>query len=220
MRLKILLFFSVIISCSFNQKTQLYETIESRAADLLISLSIKDSSYKFEIENLKSSLYQNVNSEVLEKTYLTSLNEYDSLRDHFSEFEKEINKISLDSALVLFNQWYLHFNSVFYNYAEKKFFSSQKIKILLFSTSMSCYCTLEMCKNQLIDILKLVRSSNSEYDYLAIDAYAKDDLPIKYETLFTPSVIVFNGNNEVIHKIAYDEEMINKLSVFLNEYKN
>lgn len=75
------------------------------------------------------------------------------LKNHFSEFEIEANKISLDSALFLFNQWYLHFNNVFYNYAVNKFFSSQKTKILLFSTSMSCYCTLEMCKNQLIDIL-------------------------------------------------------------------
>jgi len=77
-----------------------------------------------------------------------------------------------------------------------------------------------MCKDQLIDIIKLVRSSNGEYEYLAIDAYKKDDLPIKYETLFIPSVIIFNGNNEIIHKIVYDEEMINKLSAFLNGNKN
>ncbi|OIP62346.1 MAG: hypothetical protein AUK34_03425 [Ignavibacteria bacterium CG2_30_36_16] len=210
----------ILLLCSLNTLGQVYEPIEKEAADLFISLSNNEAGYRKDFEELKAVLMKDIENEDLKRTYLTSIAAYDSLIDHFKSFEMELENISIDSTLFLLNQWYLHFSNVFYNYAEKQFFPSQKIKILLFSTSMSCYCTLKMCKNQLIDIIKLVRSNNGEYDYLTIDAYEKDDLPIKYETLFTPSVIVFNGSNEVIHKIQYDEEMINKLSAFLNDNKN
>ena len=54
---------------------------------------------------------------------------FDSLKNHFNEYESTIKNISKDSALVLFNQWYLHFSNTFYNYADEKFFSSNKTKI-------------------------------------------------------------------------------------------
>ena len=216
MQLKILFFFSIIIFSSSVLNAQLYETIEKNSADLLILLSNKDSSYKKDLENLKSLLLQDVNSDELEKTYLTSLSEYDSLKNHLSEFETELKNISLDSALVLFNQWYLHLSNVFYNYAENKFFSSDKTKIILFSTSMSCYCTLEMCKNQTTDILRFVNENNGEYDYWIIDSYEHNDLQIKYETYFAPSVLVLDKNNEMLHKIEYEAELNDKLVEFFN----
>lgn len=209
----------LIVICRLEY-AQTYETLEQKSADILLLLSSKDSSVYGSIEKL---------GEFFDKIFLlakfdsSNLNQYEtylSLKDSFEEFYLLHKDISFDSALVLFNHCYLKLSNYYYEQAVKKFFSSPKTKILLFSTSMSCHCTLEMCKNQLIDIIKLVRASNCEYDYLVIDAYEKDELPFKYETLFTPSVIVFNGNNEVIHKIQYDEEMIIQLSDFLTIKSN
>ncbi|MFZ1798866.1 MAG: hypothetical protein WAU24_03300, partial [Chitinophagaceae bacterium] len=120
-------------------------------------------------------------------------------------------------ALVLFNQWYLDLSNTFYNYADEKFFSSNKVKILFFSASMSCQCTLEMCKKQTIEILTLVKEKN--LDYWIVDSYEHNDLQIKYETFFAPSLIVFDSDNKVLHKIEYDEKMLEHLTMFLNGYK-
>jgi len=209
---KLFLIFLLLISS--NGFAQLYESIETEAANLLLDLS----SHKFlsskDFEGLKVILKDAVSSNDLETKYQVSLQDVDSLREHFQLFLSELDKISTDSALVLFNQWYLHFSSTFYNYADEKFFSSNKTKILFFSASMSCRCTLEMCKKQTIEILNLAREK--KLDYWIVDSYEHNDLQIKYETFFAPSLIVFDSNNKVLHKIEYDEKMITLLTNFLN----
>ena len=79
---------------------------------------------------------------------------------------------------------------------------------------MSCQCTLEMCKKQTIEILNLAKENN--LDYWIIDSYEHNELQIKYETLFAPSLIIFDGKNKVLYKIEYQENMIEKLTDYLN----
>ena len=216
MHLKSRLVGIVILSCSITVSGQVYESINKEAADLFISLSNKDAGYREEIEELKSVLLVDAKNQELELNYFTSIVSYDSLKDHFKSFEKELENIPLDSALVLFNQWYLHLSNTFYNYAEDKFFSSNKTKILFFSTSMSCYCTLEMSKNQTVDIIKFIKENNDEYDYWVVDSFEHNELQIEYMTLFAPSVIVFDSDNEVLYKIEFEEKMLEQLIVFIN----
>ena len=131
---------------------------------------------------LKDLLSQKYDKVELETKYQILQNDFDSLKNHFNEYEYSIKNISSDSALVLFNYWYLHFSNTFYNYADEKFFSSNKTKILFFSASMSCQCTLEMCRKQTIEILKLANENN--LDYWIVDSYEHNELQIKYETFF------------------------------------
>lgn len=182
---------------------QLYESLENEAVDVLLSLAAGTSVSKNEIVNLKEFLHS-------DPSVIS-----DSLINHLIKFETELTNVSTDSALVLFNQWYLHLSNAFYEYNKTKFFSSNKIKILLFSTSMSCYCTLEMAKNQTVDFIKFVKENYDEYDYWIVDSFEHNELQIEYMTLFAPAVIVFDGKNELIFKIEYDEEMISKLKHYI-----
>lgn len=215
MRIKILFLSFFAFNISFLN-AQIYETLESNAADLLISLSEHNPNYAKDIETLKSNLFLDVSADELEKNFLTTITEFDNLKNHFIEFENELKNISLDSALVLFNYWYLQLSNTFYNYSEEKFFTSTKTKFILFSVSLSCYCTLEMSRKQTVDLLKFIRDNNQQYDYWIVDSYWYNDLQIKYETLFAPAVIVFNENNEVIYKIEYEEKMVEQLTALLN----
>ena len=139
----------------------------------------------------------------------------DSLIFHLSEFKSQIRKITLDSAFVLFNDWFLHLQNVFYKYEKGKYLSSGRPKIILFSTSMSCYCTLKMSREQTADILKLMAENRDGYDCWVIDSYWNNELQIEYNTFFSPSVIILNGKNNLIRTIEYDEEMISRLRVYL-----
>jgi hypothetical protein len=194
---------SIIILCSVFTVAQIAESLEKEAADILVSLSVGTSISTDDFANL---------NEILRSDSTASM---DSLSKHLNQFESELNKISIDSAFVLFNQWYLHLNNVFYDYNKEKFFSSDKTKILLFSTSMSCYCTLEMCKNQTVELLKFIHENNYGYDYWVVDSYWYNELQIKYETFFAPSVIVFGSDNQLLHKIEYEKKMISLLSYYL-----
>ncbi|PJA96616.1 MAG: hypothetical protein CO129_05625 [Ignavibacteriales bacterium CG_4_9_14_3_um_filter_34_10] len=209
---KLFLIFLLLISS--NGFAQLYESIETEAANLLLDLSNHKSLSSTDFEGLKVILKNADSSNELEIKYQVNLQEVDSLQNHLQLFLSEFEKISSDSALVLFNKWYLHFSNTFYNYADEEFFSSNKTKILFFSTSMSCYCTLEMCKKKTIGILNLAKEKN--LDYWIVDSYEHNDLQIKYETFFAPSLIVFDSNNNVLYKIEYDEKMITLLTALLN----
>ena len=210
-----LILFSVFLSVNVYAQNLL--AIERQAAEIFLLLSGNHQLPSDEINNLKSILNYSSIREELEEKYKISKERYDKLKIRLDCFESEMNRVSADSALVLFNIWYLNYCNTFYEYLTEHFFSSPKTKILFFSTSMSCHCTLEMCKNQLIDILKFIKEN--EYDYLVVDSYEDDELQIKYETLFAPSVIVLGSKNEVLHKIEYDEKMIDKLKTFLKGEK-
>jgi len=142
---------------------------------------------------------------------------FDSLRTHLLGFDKDRTSIDADSSLVLFTDWYLHLHRTFYAYNKKNFFNSSKTKILFFTTSISCRCTMEMCRNQLIEILSLKNENRDAYSFLVVDSYWNNDLQIKYETYFAPSVLVFNSSNELLSLIEYDEKMSEKLNYTLKK---
>jgi hypothetical protein len=200
----------VFFAVSINIYSQVYESIEKTAVQYFVNLSTKDSKSDDDLLKLIEMLFRNYDKADLESKYEVSINNFDSLKNNFNKYESTIKNISKDSALVLFNQWYLHLSNTFYKYANEKFFSSSKTKILFFSASMSCYCTLEMCKKQTIEIFNLTKEEN--LDYWIVDSYEHNDLQIKYETLFAPSVILFDKSNNVLNKIEYDENLLPKLS--------
>ncbi|MBP1683389.1 MAG: hypothetical protein H6Q27_953 [Ignavibacteriaceae bacterium] len=199
---------------------QFFESVEKETERILISLSGGDSLKSSELTELKNLLTTYVEKNSSESNLDVNQRSIDSLTNHFTEFESESQNISTDSAFVLFNDWYLHFQNIFYEYSKEKFFSSPKQKILFFSTSMSCYCTLKMTREQTVELLKYVAGNNDKYDYWIIDSYWYNELQIEYETLFAPAVIVFNGSNEVLYKIEYEEKMIAQLTDYFNNNSN
>lgn len=208
---------AIFLIFTTNSYSQIYETLKNSADEYIISLSQNSTSSKDEFKKLKQNLFNEVNENLLSE-YQTTPALFDSLRNSFLEYEKIVERISSDSALVLFNQSYLQFCNTFYNYAEEKFFSSNKVKLLLFSASVSCACTLEMCRNQTVEIIRFAKENG--YEYWIVDSYENNQLQLEYETLFAPSVIVFDENNNVLSKIEYDKKMITKLSEFLVNHRN
>ena len=200
--------------------TRYFESVEKEAERILILLSDSISINSTELNDLKNLLSSDIDKDFSDLTSVSSQQSIDSLVNHLSEFESELKNISTDSAFVLFNDWFLHFQNIFYEYSNKKFFSSPRTKILFFSTSMSCYCTLKMSRNQTVELLKFIAENGNSYDYWIIDSYWHNELQIDYETLFAPSVLVFDGNNQVMHKIEYDEKMLSLLNDFLIITKN
>lgn len=187
-----------------------------KAEAILLTLADNNIFPEKDFSELKNLLFTE-NSEDLVTKYHSACSSLDSLRTHLLGFENEKANVTADSALTLFVNWYLHLQRTFYNYNKENFFNSTKTKILFFSTSMSCHCTLEMCKKQLVEILKLKNESNDDYSFLVVDSYWNNDLQLKYEAFFAPSALVFNQSNEVFLKIEYEEKMIEQLIAFLSE---
>ena len=210
----------IILLVSSGIANAQFEMIEKEAERILISLSDGNSIHPTDLTELKNLLSSDIDRDVSSLTPAYNKQNIDSLKNHLIEFESELKNISTDSAFVLFNDWYLHCQNIFYDYSKQKFFASSKEKILCFSTSMSCYCTLKMSREQTVELLKFVGENSDKYDYWVIDSYWFNELQIEHLTLFAPSVIVFNGNNEVLYKIEYEEKMIAQLTDYFNNNRH
>jgi hypothetical protein len=210
--------FLIIITCI--TRAQHYESVEKEAEKILISLSEGDSLNPSNLNALKNILSFEIDDKVTKSYPKINQRSIDSLSNHFAEFESELKNISTDSAFVIFNDWYLHLQNIFYDYSKQKFFLSPKDKILFFSTSMSCYCTLKMSRIQTAEFLKFLSKDPDKYDYWVIDSYWFNELQIKYETLFAPSVLVFDDSNQLLYKIEYDEKMLTQLTGYIDKVKN
>ncbi len=216
---KIKISFLLVLFYSGLINAQLVESLEKEAVDIMLSLSVGNSLLPQDLSTIKELLSSDFNEYKTSGKPADSFNK-ENLSKHLSEFESELNNISTDSALVLFNQWYLRLSNTFYEYNKEKFFSSTNKKIILFSTSMSCYCTLEMAKNQTVDLLNFIRANDEAYHYWIIDSFEYNELQIEYLTLFAPSVIVFDEHNEVLYKIEYEDKMIAQLTDYFKYNKH
>ena len=97
--------------------------INKAAVDVFLSFDEDKSLPVTELKSLNSILNSEVDNIEFVKEYSTAKAAYDSLKNHFKEFESECKNISSDSGLFLFNQWYLYFSNTFYDYFKQKFFS-------------------------------------------------------------------------------------------------
>ena len=220
MLIKITLQIIILTFSASIVNAQYFESVEKEAERILITLSDGDSLNPSDLAELKNLLSYEIGTEESESFHSVNQKTIDSLKNHLNEFESEAKNIPTDSAFVIFNDWYLHFQNIFYEYSKEKFFSSPKQKILFFSTSMSCYCTLKMSRIQTVELLKYVTENSDKYDYWIIDSFWYNELQIEHLTLFAPSVIVFNANNEVLYKIEYEEKMLAQLTDYFNNYKH
>jgi hypothetical protein len=220
MLIKITLQIIILALSASIVNAQYFGSVEKEAERILISLSDGDSLNPSDLTELKNLLSSEIGTEESESFPDINQRSIDSLENHLNKFESVSKNIPTDSAFVLFNDWYLHLQNIFYDYSKQKFFSSPKQKILLFSTSMSCYCTLKMSRIQTVELLKFINDNSDNYKYWVIDSYWYNELQIEYETLFAPSVIVFNGSNEVLYKIEYEDKMITQLTDYFNSNRD
>lgn len=207
----------ILVIISSTNFAQLYEHSEKEATDILISLSQGKPTTSVNLEKLTQSFNSYLKSQKPPNPHSVPSQELESLKQSLEEFESVSKDLSPDSALVLFHQWYLHFQTIFYEYSSAKFFSARNTKILFFSTSLSCHCTLEMCRNQVIDILQFLNENNQPYDYWVVDSFAHPELAARYHALFLPAVIIFNDQNKVLYKIEYEENMLVDLTKYLSD---
>lgn len=188
---------------------QSYSSIKEKAGDYFLSLSRYEPSAEEKLTGLSAHL-RGLSAAEDENQILDSL-----IRD-LETYQTTSKMITTDSSLVLFNLWYLKFSAMFYQAGYDEFFNHRGIKIIFFSASLSCPCTMEMARKQSLDIIDFGRR-HSMY-YWIIDSYDNCDLQIFYDALFTPTVLIFDGDNRLMHKIVYDENMKTLLEEYITSH--
>ena len=166
-----------------------------------------------ELGKLLNVLHQ---EEKLRKIISVNKNSIVRLTDSYKAFENSFErKLKVDSLKNVFRNINNEFNSLFGNYFLDELRNSPKHKVIIFSTSMSCECTLEMCYRQECEIQKLHEENPGSFDYAVVDSYSNYDLQNEYEVGFIPAVILFDSNNKEIKRFLRSEYLYNELNTVL-----
>lgn len=157
------------------------------------------------LENLLNSFYAD---EVPKFETSEIITEFDIFLDSLNQVE------NIDSLKKTFRAVNNKFNALSYNYFYEKAVNSSKQKILVFSTSMSCECTLEMCYQQETEVQKFCKENN--YDYAVIDTWEDFEIQQKYNIGFVPTIIFLDSNNTEIKRFTRVENLYPQLSSLVN----
>jgi|GEM_PF-3105105 hypothetical protein len=134
----------------------------------------------------------------------------------FQEFENYYqSKPEVDSLKKVFRNINNEFNSLFGNHFLEELKKSSKKKIIVFSTSMSCECTLEMCYKQEAEIQKLLKENPVMFDYAVVDCFTNFDLQSKYDVGFIPVVLVLDKSGKEVKRFVREENLYSEIKKYL-----
>lgn len=192
---------------------------ETRTKIAGINLSFLENKYPeiISISELGKLLYTLNQGKELPKIIHTNMSGVARLIDSYNSFEKFFrSKPEVDTLKKVFRVVNNEFNSLFGNYFFNELKNSSKRKVIIFSTSMSCECTFEMCYQQECEIQNLLKKNPDLFDYAVVNSYSNYNLQNKYEIGFIPTIILFDSNNKEIKRFVRRENLYNELCSTLN----
>lgn len=207
MRLLISILTIIFLSVNYNSAKDIKKTRDV-IAEINISFLEKRYPNEFLVLELKGVLKELIGAD----------SKIERLIDSFNEFEKILEtKPEVDTLKKIFRTVNNEFNSLFGEYFYDEIIGSPGKKIIIFSTSMSCECTLEMCYQQESEIQQLKKENPDLFDYAVLDCYTNFDLPTKYEVGFIPVVLVSDKNGKELKRFVREENVYSELNKYLLE---
>lgn len=175
-----------------------------------------DESFIVELGNLFKELQNQTDADITKKTRKEYINRIEQLIKSIHtlhDFVLENSKV--DTLKKLFRTVNNEFNTIFGNYYLEALNNSNRQKIIIFSTSMSCECTLEMCYNQEAIIQKLQKENPELFDYAVIDTWTDSEIQNKYNVGFIPTIILTDNKDKELKRFIRNENLYEDIKLFL-----
>jgi len=215
---------STILICTSLIKTEpsadLLQKTREKIAQINISFLENNTPDKSVINELEKLLSELKDDEILPNSIVAGKgykNKTHQLIESFKTFEKFLqSNPEVDTMKKIFRIVNNEFNSLLGNYFLDELKKSSKRKIIIFSTSVSCECTLEMCYQQECEIQELQKRNPGIFDYAVVDCFANFDLQSKYEIGFIPTVIIMDSENNEVKRFVREEKRNEIVNYVLN----
>jgi hypothetical protein len=212
----VLIFISIIKT---EASADLIKETREKIAQINISLLRNIEPDKSSVSELEKQLSELKNKIILTNAIIDSTerkNKAEQLIKSFKAFQKFLrSKQKVDTLKKVFRVVNNEFNSLFGNYLLNELINSTKKKIIIFSTSMSCECTLEMCYKQEAEIQKIQKENSDLFDYAVVDCFTNFNLQSKYEIGFIPVALVLDENGKEVKRFVREENLQSELSKYL-----
>lgn len=170
-----------------------------------INSYLPDENKLAELENQLKNFYTDEEPK-FETSAITT--EFEIFLDSLNQAEK------VDSLKKVFRTVNNKFNSLSYKHFYEKLVNSSKQKILVFSTSISCECTLEMCYQQEAEVQNFCKENN--FEFAVIDTWEDFKIQQKFKVGFVPTVILLDPDNNELKRFTRMENLYPQLSSLVN----
>jgi hypothetical protein len=215
----ILIFTSLIKT---EPSTDLIRKMREKIARINISFLENDYPDKSSVDELGKLLSVLKNEKILPTSIIADKdykNKTERLIESYKAFKKYFkSKPEVDTLKKVFRGVNNDFNVLYGNYFLDELNKSSENKIILFSTSMSCECTLEMCYKQEAEIQKLQKENTGLFDYAVVDCFTDDDLQTKYEVEFIPTAFILDPKNKELRRLVREESIKDKIEIILLDH--
>jgi hypothetical protein len=114
----------------------------------------------------------------------------------YSNKENSIDTL-LKTMILFSNKFYSDFSQIIFDDLN----AQQQKKIILFTTSMSCDCTLKMCSDYEKALHQL-----KDFDFIIVDTFYDEVLWEKFNISFVPVIIILDEENNELTRFVRDEE--------------
>lgn len=224
--LQILFLFSLTF-CGATQRIFDFAELRNHIEKINISLYTHTVPSEKDLTRLKTSLEQirQLNEDEYPqelngmKNLVKRINTLNSAYTDFLSFAS--TSPGVDTLTKIFRGINNEFNSIFGKYFHNMMVPSNKKKIIIASTSMSCECTLEMCYKQEMEIQNMLNNNPGMFEYAVIDGYYEYELADKYQAGFMPTIIILDSKNNEVIRLVREEDIYTPISEYLikKEYK-
>jgi hypothetical protein len=202
-----------------NPPADLIKQTREQIAHINISFYEKNYPKDISLSELSESLIKLLNNKEIPESIKSQRDykkEINKLFDSYEEFKKFYqSKPEIDTLKKAFRVVNNNFNSLYGKYFLNELSKSSKQKVILFSASMSCECTIEMCHKQETEVELLEKENPGLFEYAVIDAYENSELQDQYKVGFIPSVIMQDTIGKEMRRLIRSENLYTKMRSFL-----
>jgi hypothetical protein len=178
--------------------------------NVLYNNSFENNKIDFDAINKLKSELNKIAASTNEAAYFFA--DKEDIIDLSHQFE-EVSRLysQTDSLHKVIYPVYLNFAKTFNKYFVSRLNNSPKKKIVFLITSISCECTLEMCRNQLMELTRFIILNEDEYELIVEDTWTNSYFKEKYSVGFIPTTIFLDENqNEMNRFVRENFELIKK----------
>ena len=108
---------------------------------------------------------------------------------------------------------YLNFVKAFNKYFMSQLNNSPKKKIVFLTTSISCECTLEMCRTQLRELIRFIILNENKYELIVEDTWTNSYLMEKYTVGFIPTTLFLDENQNEVNRFVRENFELTKIEM-------
>jgi hypothetical protein len=165
------------------------------------------------IKDIKTTLYNNsIPSAELLEGIQSELE--DSLLKEKLKIMSDI-AYSRDTMLSLINT----FSDEFYKLHGSEMYSriqqSGKSRFVLFITTLSCECTINMCRDY-EEAMYRILAKNNDYDFVIIDSFTDGAITDAFDISFVPVLIIQDESGKEVTRFTREENISEKLKNYFN----